>query len=540
MADVSERGSISAVAGAVSINLEDNPAVGLEITGTWVGTIIVRATINGVDVYTPAVSSPTGGSGASSFTANGRTLIFAPGASRVIVSASAWTSGIATVVMKAGDGTPSLAAGGGGGGGAVTAADGDIATLGTTTDAGVTTDTTGTVIGFLRGNIIKWVNFLSRFPAALGGTTSAASLPVVLSSDGPFATQTGSVTETVPATDTASSGLNGRLQRIAQRLTSLIALVPAALTGSGNFKVSVAESTASQAVTNANLDAALSTLLTISDFDTKTGSLTETAPASDTASSGGNGRLQRIAQRLTSLIALLPSALVGGRLDVNIGAPATLPVSIAASADSAGGATTDAAVVSDANGSRNAFLRGLVKIFADIWDSTLHFLHVRSGTYEDLLTVTLTRPANTTAYAAGRAITDTGGTVRTITGAARVSGGTGALTHLTIAFSDNWATKPQLEIWVFDTTLTPQTDNAAAAPADAELLTLIGIIPVTAAFIGDATANSGNMGMDSGAISLPFKTVGSANLFFTVVVRNAAQAGANSGTMTCRFTVRQN
>lgn len=36
----------------------------------------------------------------------------------------------------------------------------------------------------------------------------------------------GAVTETAPATDTASSGLNGRLQRVAQRLTSLIALIP--------------------------------------------------------------------------------------------------------------------------------------------------------------------------------------------------------------------------------------------------------------------------------------------------------------------------
>lgn len=39
----------------------------------------------------------------------------------------------------------------------------------------------------------------------------------------------GAVTETAPATDTASSGLNGRLQRIAQRITSLIALIPASL-----------------------------------------------------------------------------------------------------------------------------------------------------------------------------------------------------------------------------------------------------------------------------------------------------------------------
>lgn len=39
----------------------------------------------------------------------------------------------------------------------------------------------------------------------------------------------GPVTETAPTTDTASSGLNGRLQRLAQRLTSLIAQLPASL-----------------------------------------------------------------------------------------------------------------------------------------------------------------------------------------------------------------------------------------------------------------------------------------------------------------------
>lgn len=53
----------------------------------------------------------------------------------------------------------------------------------------------------------------------------------------------------------------------------------------------------------------LATRLSESDFDTKVGSLTETAPATDTASSGLNGRLQRLAQRLTSLIALLPTSL---------------------------------------------------------------------------------------------------------------------------------------------------------------------------------------------------------------------------------------
>lgn len=51
----------------------------------------------------------------------------------------------------------------------------------------------------------------------------------------------GAVNETAPASDTASSGLNGRLQRVAQRLTSLIALIPAALTAGGGIKVGVVD-----------------------------------------------------------------------------------------------------------------------------------------------------------------------------------------------------------------------------------------------------------------------------------------------------------
>jgi hypothetical protein len=99
----------------------------------------------------------------------------------------------------------------------------------------------------------------------------------------------GAVNETAPATDTASSGLNGRLQRIAQRITSFIALVPASLGSKA--------AASSFAVTQSTEDAA------------QLGSLTETAPATDTASSGLNGRLQRIAQRITSLIALVPASL---------------------------------------------------------------------------------------------------------------------------------------------------------------------------------------------------------------------------------------
>ncbi len=65
--------------------------------------------------------------------------------------------------------------------------------------------------------------------------------------------------------------------------------------------------------------------------NTRLGDLTETAPANDTASSGLNGRLQRIAQRLTSLIALFSNGAgtAAGAIRTTYASDgATVPVSI--------------------------------------------------------------------------------------------------------------------------------------------------------------------------------------------------------------------
>jgi hypothetical protein len=59
-------------------------------------------------------------------------------------------------------------------------------------------------------------SFISLFKRLLQSTTTMSS-------------RTGDLTESAPGTDTASSGLNGRLQRVAQRLTSLIGVLPSSL-----------------------------------------------------------------------------------------------------------------------------------------------------------------------------------------------------------------------------------------------------------------------------------------------------------------------
>jgi hypothetical protein len=70
---------------------------------------------------------------------------------------------------------------------------------------------------------------VAALTGSAGGATAANQATEI--------TALGGVTEAAPATDTASSGLNGRLQRIAQRITSLIALLPAALGAGGGLKI---------------------------------------------------------------------------------------------------------------------------------------------------------------------------------------------------------------------------------------------------------------------------------------------------------------
>lgn len=72
--------------------------------------------------------------------------------------------------------------------------------------------------------------------------------------------------------------------------------------------VPVSGTVTANAGTNLNTSA-LALETTQSTQNTRIGDVTEAAPASDTASSGLNGRLQRIAQRLTSLISLFPTSL---------------------------------------------------------------------------------------------------------------------------------------------------------------------------------------------------------------------------------------
>jgi hypothetical protein len=193
------------------------------------------------------------------------------------------------------------------------------------------------------GSVAPWINQAARtqsLPVALS-TEDAALLQALI--DAQPEAITGFLTEGTPITgETVGTGGAGALGWLSSIRKAITDRLPAALVG-GRLDVNIGASSATvpvsgtvavsnfpatQAVSIASAPALVASSARIgkvtvrnaadsadidplseTDFDTKIGALTETAPATDTASSGLNGRLQRIAQRLTSLIALLPTSL---------------------------------------------------------------------------------------------------------------------------------------------------------------------------------------------------------------------------------------
>lgn len=82
----------------------------------------------------------------------------------------------------------------------------------------------------------------------------------------------------------------------------------------------------------------------------------------------------------------------------------TIKTSQSAGSNGSIGNITDSAVVTDANGTVIGFLRGLIKIFADIWNSTLHGLKVveqnTSNAFDEEAGVVLTEKRYTPVYIA--------------------------------------------------------------------------------------------------------------------------------------------
>jgi hypothetical protein len=159
---------------------------------------------------------------------------------------------------------------------------------------------------------------------------------------------------------------------------------------------------------------------------------------------------------------------------------------------------------------------------------------VRSRNHQ--VTTAFTRPNDTNAYTAGDVICDSTSapTVMTFSGMALDKGGNGIIQQVRCFSSANVATKPDLQLFLFDTAPAAVNDNAAFAPSDAEMLRCVAVIaiPTTSFVVGNAGAGAaGNCVCDVQGLALAFNTTlasgaagataAVADLYGVLVVRNA-------------------
>lgn len=153
-------------------------------------------------------------------------------------------------------------------------------------------------------------------------------------------------------------------------------------------------------------------------------------------------------------------------------------------------------------------------------------LRAEMGLVPALVGTNFTRPGDTTAYAAGDQVCNSTSapTVLTFTSCARVSGGGGTIVDAFFVDESNPSVVGAFELWLFDTTFTPNNDNAAWAGSVTIARTEPIVIPFAVAY---------KMGTTAVVYKLEdkprkFKTSGSANLFGAIVARNA-YTPANAG-----------
>lgn len=264
----------------------------------------------------------------------------------------------------------------------------------------------------------------------------------------------GSLTETAPATDTASSGLNGRLQRIAQRLTSLIALVPAALTGSGNFKVSLQESNASQAVTGTFWQATQP----VSVADGSDVTIGAKADAKSTATDTTAVSAMSVWKQISASVQAIASA-IAGTLTIS----GTVTANLAAGTNNIGdvdvltlpadplGANADAAATAGSTGTISAKLRTATQQLEDIKTSVQTIDNAISGNEVQVDIVTSALPSGASTLAEQQSQT----------------------THLATIAGDTTDIETAVELLddvvkTDDATFTPGTDKVAMAGFQAD------------------------------------------------------------------------
>lgn len=303
----------------------------------------------------------------------------------------------------------------------------------------------GTVID-LSGDAANGLDVdITRFPATAATAANQDTTNTAL----------GATNETAPASDTATSGLNGRLQRVAQNLTTANtalgtttdAAVTAGATGSLSAKL---RSISRDIVSNIVLAAGAARIGKVTIRNAADAA--DIDPLADSTFTARIGEVQASPTANTVLDRLKALAtLLGGGLPAALAANGGLKVE-----GVAGGVAVP----------------------------------VQAGGYTAVVFGSLTRPADTTAYAAGDGVTTatSSASAMTVTNAARTAAGSGVILGGKATKSTTSTTNAQFRIWIYQAAPSAvPNDNAAftaAVLADYQKLVCTATFDFAAGVVG--------------------------------------------------------
>lgn len=252
---------------------------GVDASGTYTGALSLQGTIDGL-VWetlggTPFIKQSTGATSATiASAATGQYIVNVPSRYKVrITGLAAMTGSVKLTIL----GSPQVSSVSGGGAG-------DASASNQTSGAQKTqiVDGSANVIGATANALdVNIKSGASSGAVAQGSTTSGQTGSLIQ----------GAVTTAAPSYTTAQTSpisltLAGATRYDLQSLAGTTISASNGVTGSGTQRVTIASDSTGQVSVTATAGV---------------GSLTEAAPGTDTASSGLNGRLQRVAQNLTTL-----------------------------------------------------------------------------------------------------------------------------------------------------------------------------------------------------------------------------------------------
>jgi hypothetical protein len=162
------------------------------------------------------------------------------------------------------------------------------------------------------------------------------------------------------------------------------------------------------------------------------------------------------------------------------------------------------------------------------------------------INATFTRPSDTTAYTAGDVVGPvTTPALQTLSGAARANGGSGVITQVQLVTNLATVTNGTFRVYFFNTSFTPQADNAAATGVYTNSAGLQGYVDLPV-LTNDAAGSGAAItrvdakvaGGDDG-VPLPFECAAGNSALYALIVATGAYVPASAQTFRLQIAVEQ-